>query len=144
QLLAQQGIGDCLATQGDGGRWRFVKLIYSPCCYAADEERVFGVDRGRWFGASDDQHETRRLRCEHAALAIAQVMREFTPLCIDSAFLDEYAATDRLWLLNKQQLRHLCAIPQEQLAAELAKLSAEPLPLPAVQQHWKAMAARKG
>jgi len=74
---------------------------------------------------------------------IAQVIREFPPLCIDAVFFDEYAATDRLWLLSKQHLRHLCAVSQDQLAAELGKLSAEPLPVAIFQQHWSAMAARK-
>lgn len=143
QLLAQQGIGGCLATQGDSGRWGIVKMIYSPCWYAADEERVFGVDWARWVEALGDQNESKRLWCEYAALAVAQVMRQFPPLCIDSVFFDEYAATDRLGLLSKQQLRHLCAVPKEQLACELGKLSAEPIPLTAFHQHWSAMADRK-
>jgi hypothetical protein len=143
QLLARQGIGGCLATQADNDRWGVVKLFYSPCWYAADEERFFGVDWARWTGAPDDQNESKRLWCEHAALAIAQLVREFPPLCIDSVFLDEYAATDRLWLLSKRQLRHLCDVPQGQLGAELTRLTAEPLPIAAFQQHWNAMAAKK-
>jgi hypothetical protein len=143
QLLGRHGIAGCLATQEDTGRWGIVKLIYSPCWYAADEERVFGVDWARWVGAPGDQNESKRLWCEHAALAIARVVPEFPPLCIDSVFFDEYAATDRLWLLSKQQLRHLCDVPQGQLGAELTRLTAEPLPIAAFQQHWNEMAARK-
>lgn len=143
QVLARQGIGGCLATQGNGGRWGIVKLIYSPCWYAADEERVFGVDWARWTGAPGDQNESKRLWCEHAGLAISQVMRELPPLCIDSVFFDEYAATDRLWLLSKPALLRLCAVSHEQLAAELARLGAEPLPVSDLQQHWNKTAARK-
>lgn len=143
QLFARQGIGGCLATQADNDRWGIVKLIYSPCWYAADEERVFGVDWARWTGAPGDQNESKRLWCEHATLAIAQVVREFPPLCIDSVFFEEYAATDRLWLLSKRQLRHLCDVSQGQLGAELTRLTAEPLPIAAFQQHWSAMAGRK-
>ncbi len=143
QLLARQGIGGCLATREENDRWGTVKLIYSPCWYAADQERLFGVDWARWIRTPGDQNESKRLWCENVALAVAQVMRDFPPLCIDSVFFDEYAATDRLWLLGKQQLRHLCAVPKEQLAGELTNLSAQPLPLVAFQQHWSATAARK-
>jgi hypothetical protein len=132
-----------LATKADNDRWGIVKLIYSPCWYAADEERVFGVDWARWIGAPGDQNESKRLWCEHAALAIAQVVWEFPPLCIDSVFFDEYAATDRLRLLSKRQLRHLCDVPQGQLGMELTRLTGEPLSLATFKQHWNAMAARK-
>ena len=143
QVLTRQGIGGCLATQGNGGRWGIVKLIYSPCWYAADEQRVFGVDWARWTEAPGDQNESKRLWCEHVALAVSKVLLEFAPLCIDSLFFDEYAATDRLWLLNKPALRRLCAVSHEQLAAELARLSAEPVPVSDLQQHWNKMAARR-
>ena len=132
-----------MATQADNDRWGIVKLIYSPCWYAADEQRVFGVDWARWIGAPGDQNESKRIWCEHTVLAIDQVVREFPPLCIDSVFFHEYAATDRLWLLSKRQLRHLCDAPQGQLGVELTRLTGEPLPLAAFQQHWNAMAGRK-
>ena len=142
-LLEQQGIGGVLANLAGGGRWGIVKLIYSPCWYAADEERMFGVDWARWVALPDDQNESKRLWCEHAALAVSKVLLEFPPTCIDSVFFDEYAATDRLWLLSKPAVRRLCAVSHRQLAAELARLSAEPLPLSDLQRHWDKMAARK-
>ena len=104
---------------------------------------MFGIDWARWVALPDDQNESKRLWCEHVALAVFKVMPEFPPLCIGSLFFDEYAATDRLWLLGKPALRRLCAVPHEQLAAELARLSAEPLPVSDLQQHWDKMAARK-
>jgi hypothetical protein len=142
-LLGQQGISGLLANQAEGGRWGIVKLIYSPSWYAADEERNFGVDWARWVALPDDQNESKRLWCEHAALAVSKVMQELPPLCIDSLFFDEHAATDRLWLLSKPAVRHLCAVSHERLAAELARLSAEPLPLSDLQQHWNKIAPRK-
>jgi hypothetical protein len=142
-LLGEQGIGGCLANQAGSGRWGIVKLMYSPCWYAADEARVFEVDWARWASLPDDQNESKRIWCEHATLAVSKVMLEFPPLGIDSVFLDEYAATDRLWLLRKPAIRRLCAVSHDQLAAELARLSAEPLPLPDLQRHWDKLAARK-
>jgi hypothetical protein len=142
-LLGQRGIRGCLANQADSNRWGIVKLIYSPCWYAADEERMFGIDWARWAALPDEQNEGKRLWCEQAALAVSEAMLEFPPLCIDSVFFDEYAATDRLWLLSKPAIRRLCAVSHDRLAVELASLGAEPLPLARLQQHWDKTAARK-
>jgi len=142
-LLEQQGIRGCLANQAASGRWGAVTLIYSPCWYAADEERMFGIDWARWAALPGDQNESKRLWCEHAALAVSEVMVEFPPPCIDSVFFDEYAATDRLWLLSKPAMRRLCGVSHDQLPAQLASLNTEPLPLSHLQEHWSKMAARK-
>lgn len=95
-LLGQPGIGGCLANLAGSGRWGIVKLIDSPCWNAADEERMFGIDWARWVELPDDQNESKRLWCEHAALAVSEVILEIPQLCIDALLFDEHAATDRL------------------------------------------------
>src|SRR6266496_1542268 len=76
ERLGQRGIGGCLATQENNGRWGIVRLIFPPFWYAAGEERLFGVDWVRWASSDGDQNEGKRIWCEHAAVAVAEVLQE--------------------------------------------------------------------
>jgi len=141
--FTDKGIGGCLATKEAEGRWGIVRFIYPPYWYAANQERLFGVDWARWARTPGDQNESKRLWCEHAALAISEAMREIADACIDSVLFDEYCASDRLGLWSKAAVRRLCAVNRNELPVELAKISCKPLPFSAIQRHWKHMAARK-
>src|SRR5438876_173040 len=108
ERLGQRGISGCLATQENHGRFGIVRLIYAPFWYAAGEERLFGVDWARWASSAGDQNEGKRIWCEHAAVAVDEVLQELPPQLIDSLLFEEHVAIDRLGLWSK------AAIPRRQ------------------------------
>ncbi len=117
-------IGGCLARQEDGDRWGVVKILYTPNWYAASGDAGFGVNWADWTNDPGDENESKRLWCEYAFVALQKVLSDVHPLCIDSVFLDEYAATDRLSSMGSIELNAFCEIPLGDLAMEIGKRGA--------------------